>query len=413
MLSWAKQFNICCFLDNQNYQAAYNSFECLTAVGSVASFEPSDNFYGSLSSFVKNTDDWLLGHFNYEIKNKILTSSAIGPNHDRFGFSDSFLFVPQHIVILSKESVTIGSIREETSAIFSDISSCAPIQPISQVIAFEQRISREKYLANINTLKNHIKKGDCYEINFCQEFYAVAEIDPGSVFTHLTTISPNPFSAFYRDGDNYLMCASPERFLKKVGDKVISQPIKGTAPRDRLDANADEAIKNQLKESAKDKIENVMIVDLVRNDLSKISGEGSVRVEEIFEVYSYPQVHQMISTVAGSLKEEMEFGEILQATFPMGSMTGAPKEKVMQLIDKYEEGPRGIYSGTLGYISPNKDFDFNVVIRSLVYNAKTNYLSFHTGSAITATSDAEKEYEECLLKGKAIIKVFSETKEPG
>ena len=154
--------------------------------------------------------------------------------------------------------------------------------------------------------------------------------------------------------------------------------------------------------SAKDRSENVMVVDLVRNDLSKVCKEGTVRVDELYGIYSFPQVHQMISTVSGELKEEVCFTDILKATFPMGSMTGAPKNKVMHLIEKYEQTKRGIFSGAVGYISPNGDFDFNVVIRSIMYNADTSYLSFQTGSAITFYSDPEKEWEECLLKAEAI-----------
>ncbi|MCW3107444.1 MAG: anthranilate synthase component family protein [Segetibacter sp.] len=406
MLNWASRFSICCFLDNQQYQSGYNSFECLLGVGSLSLFEPAEDFFSSLSLFISSNHDWILGHFNYEIRNTIEEASLF--KNRETGFPACFLFVPELVIILNANKLTIGVINHNASLIFSDILKEAVIAHASHAIEFKQRISREEYLNSIRNLKKHIKHGDCYEINFCQEFYATAEISPASVYSQLINISPNPFSAFYRISDNYLLCASPERYLKKVGDKIISQPIKGTSARNSTSSFEDKVSKKQLRESAKDKAENVMIVDLVRNDLSKICEEGTVTVEELFGVYSFPHVHQMISTVTGILKKEKNFSDVLKATFPMGSMTGAPKKKVMELIEKYEHGKRGIYSGTVGYFTPEKDFDFNVVIRSIVYNGQTQYLSFHTGSAITASSQPEIEYDECLLKGKAIVSVFSE-----
>jgi para-aminobenzoate synthetase component 1 len=259
-------------------------------------------------------------------------------------------------------------------------------------------------------LKQHILRGDCYEINFCQEFFATeATIQPATVYERLSRISPNPFSALYRVQDKWLICASPERFLKKSGDKILSQPIKGTSKRIPDDDKLDASSKESLYKSTKEKSENVMVVDLVRNDLSKICEEGTVGVEELFGIYSFPQVHQMISTISGTLKQQVSFADIIKATFPMGSMTGAPKRNVMKLIEQYEKTKRGIFSGAVGYISPEGDFDFNVVIRSLMYNAGSNYLSFQTGSGITFYSDPEKEYEECMLKAQAIQNVLAKS----
>lgn len=406
MLNWANHFSICCFLDNQQYEGTNSSFECLLAVGSLSIFEPAEDFFSSLSSFIAAHTDWIFGHLNYEIRNKI--EKAATPQNVEAGFGDCFLFVPEIVIILNENKLTIGVINHDASSIFWQLIT-EPIVAASQspVIEFKERISRNEYINSVTALKKHIKQGDCYEINFCHEFYATAEICPAAVYSQLINISPNPFSAFYRIHDNYLLCASPERYLKKEGSKIISQPIKGTSPRNTINPIEDELSKQQLADSAKDKSENVMIVDLVRNDLSKICVEGTVNVEELFGVYSFPHVHQMISTVSGTLKKEKDFSDVLKATFPMGSMTGAPKKKVMELIEKYEHSNRGIYSGTVGYITPRKDFDFNVVIRSIVYNENTRYLSFHTGSAITASSEPAKEYEECLLKGKAIVQVFS------
>ena len=274
-------------------------------------------------------------------------------------------------------------------------------------VSIKPRITKEAYINTIEHLLKHIQRGDCYEINFCQEFFATDTlIDPLSVYEQLTAISPNPFSCFYKLENKYLLCASPERYLQKKGSHILSQPIKGTLKRNPDNAEADEQLKRQLQQSEKDRSENVMVVDLVRNDLSKVCKEGTVQVEELFGVYSFPQVHQMISTLTGELKDGIDLADILKASFPMGSMTGAPKRRVMELIEQYEKTKRGIYSGAVGYISPDKDFDFNVVIRSILYNANTQYLSYLVGGGITFYSDPEKEFEECLLKAEAIKKVL-------
>jgi para-aminobenzoate synthetase component 1 len=268
-------------------------------------------------------------------------------------------------------------------------------------------MSKEEYCAVIEQLRQHILRGDCYEINYCQQFFSAnAHIHPVTVYQQLSEVSPNPFSALYRTGDTWLICASPERFLKKQETKILSQPIKGTSIRIPHDQTADNHSKEALHNSAKDRSENVMVVDLVRNDLARVCEEGTVKVDELYGIYSFPQVHQMISTVSGVLKPGISFTEIIRATFPMGSMTGAPKKRVMELIERYELTKRGIFSGAVGYIAPNDDFDFNVVIRSIMYNAATSYLSFQAGSGITFYSDPEKEWEECLIKAEAMRKAL-------
>ena len=202
-----------------------------------------------------------------------------------------------------------------------------------------------------------------------------------------------------------MLSASPERYLKKVGEKVISQPIKGTAKRS-FDIEQDAFLKKELKNSAKERSENIMIVDLVRNDLSHTATKGSVVVEELCQVYTFKQVHQMISTIISKVDATVSPVEIIKTTFPMGSMTGAPKVSAMKIIEELEVTKRGLYSGAVGYFTPTGDFDFNVVIRSILYDAKKQYLSFSVGSAITAQSIPENEYEECLLKAKAMFEVL-------
>jgi para-aminobenzoate synthetase component 1 len=269
--------------------------------------------------------------------------------------------------------------------------------------------SKEEYISVVKQLQRHILRGDCYEINFCQEFFSEnAIIDPVDLYKKLSAVSPNPFSALYRLDDKWLICASPERFLQKKGDRILSQPIKGTSKRVLSNTRKDEQSKKQLEESSKDRSENVMVVDLVRNDLSKVCKEGSVKVDELFGIYSFPQVHQMISTVRGNLKDNVSFTDIIRSTFPMGSMTGAPKKRVMGLIEQYEKTKRGIFSGAVGYISPDGGFDLNVVIRSIMYNAAQKNLSYQVGSGITFYSDPEKEWEECLMKAEAIDRVLKD-----
>ena len=257
-------------------------------------------------------------------------------------------------------------------------------------------------------LQQHILQGNCYEINFCQEFYNDhAVINPLQVYMALSKESPNPFSCYYKLEDKYLLCASPERYLRKKGNRLISQPIKGTIRRNNKRAEADAFNRETLQHSSKERSENIMIVDLVRNDLAKVCIEGSVKVDELMGIYAFPQVYQMISTISGEVAHTVPVTNIVKATFPMGSMTGAPKKRVMELIEQYEQTKRGLFSGAVGYISPVQDMDFNVVIRSILYNASNRYLSFQTGSAITYYSRAEDEYEECLLKAEAIKKVLN------
>jgi len=406
MLSWANQFGVCCFLDNNSYTGKHHSYECLLAAGAAAFFAPQKNIVASLQDFYRLRNDWLFGHFSYDLKNEIenLTSS----HEDKVGFPDIFLFQPLTIIKINGNLVTFSCLQDEPSIIFENIQATTikKTEP-SSAIHIQPRITKKTYLQTIRELQQRILRGDCYEINYCMEFFAEnTGINPLEIYQQLISISPNPFSCFYKLNNKYLLCASPERYLKKEGNTIVSQPIKGTIHRNSTDINADEINKKQLYASSKDRSENVMVVDLVRNDLSKICKENSVEVEELFGIYTFPQLHQMISTVKGELRNDIDLPGILKATFPMGSMTGAPKKRVMELIEQYEHTRRGIFSGAVGYITPEKDFDFNVVIRSIMYNQTNQYLSYQVGSGITFYSNAEEEYKECLLKAKAIEKVL-------
>jgi len=406
MLSWANQFGIFCFLDNHRYQTNYHSIECLLAVGNKNSFfANAGNALNDLKKFLDEKPRWLFGHLGYDLKNEI--ESVTSSYKSRHGFPDIFFFEPKIIISLFENEMKIEC-DEDSGKIFEEIMQNDEEEELkNDQVNIQQRVSKKEYLETIEQLKKHILRGDCYEINYCMEFFAEDVIvDPLSVYKKLSKSSPNPFSALYKLEDKWLICASPERFLKKEGNKILSQPIKGTASRFLKDDSKDKRSKDELYASEKDRSENVMVVDLVRNDLARVSKEGTVKVDELFGIYSFPQVHQMISTVSGELKDEISFTEIIKATFPMGSMTGAPKRKVLQLIDNYERSGRGIFSGAVGYITPESDFDFNVIIRSIMYNTPGKYLSFMAGSGITFYSDAENEYEECLLKAEAMMAVL-------
>lgn len=388
-----------------------HSYECLAGCGTVDVLHANaGNALSQLQHFLNKNNDWCFGHLGYDLKSE--TDRIVLTHIDYSGFADLSFFVPQYVLQLSEKGISIGSLSDNHEKIFDEISQTEiGSQPQQKISIIQERVSRDEYIHTIKKIQEHILRGDCYELNYCMEFFSEQVfIQPLQVYQSLIKISPNPFSAFYKINDSILMCASPERFLQKQGNKLLSQPIKGTLKRNRQNQVEDEQLKLQLQTSEKDKSENVMVVDLVRNDLSRVCKEGSVTVDELFAVYSFPQVHQMISSVSGEIKDEICFTDLIRATFPMGSMTGAPKRRVIQLIEQYEQSKRGLFSGAVGYITPNGDFDFNVVIRSVFYNAAANYLSYSVGSGITFYSDAEKEYEECLLKSDAICSALGISK---
>ena len=415
LLSWASRFEGVCYLNSNtlsnNPSKGYSDFEYLVAVDPVDEIViDTKEAFPSLKDFHNNKNDWLFGFFSYDLKNEVedLTSE----NFDGIKMPLMHFFQPKFIFIIKGDEVRIDylegfSNREEVNALFEQINiTKLEVQSSGFDIRLKNRITKEQYLASVHKLKEHIKHGDIYEVNFCQEFYAEdTEINPLKAYMHLNEISQSPFSCFYRFNDKYLMCASPERFMKKTGQKLISQPIKGTIKRGTT-REEDEKLMDDLLNNPKERSENVMIVDLVRNDLSRTAKKGSVRVEELYGIYSFKQVHQMTSTISSELRDDIHFVDAIKNAFPMGSMTGAPKIRAMELIEQYESTKRGLYSGAVGYITPEGDFDFNVVIRSILYNATEKYVSFMAGGAITDKSLPEKEYEECLLKAKAMFEVL-------
>jgi len=367
------------------------------------------NGFEDLKQYQQTTKDWLFGYLTYDLKNDIedLKSS----NFDGLGFPDLFFFQPKKIFILKENQLEIQYLMfcdDELEEDFEEIvqSPKSKVQS-GETLGIKQRISREFYIEKVAKMLDHIHAGDMYEANFCMEFFAEnAIINPLEKFQKLNEISQAPFSVFFKNHKQYLLSASPERYLKKTGEILISQPIKGTSKR-FSDTLEDEKSKQFLESDAKERAENIMITDLVRNDLSHTAQKGSVEVVELCKIYSFLQVHQMISTITSKIDPQYSVIDVLKTTFPMGSMTGAPKISVMKIIENLEETKRGLYSGAVGYFTPDGDFDFNVVIRSILYNQENKYVSFSVGSAITSQSIPEKEYEECLLKAKAMHEVLS------
>lgn len=404
---WSSQFNPLVILDNNCFKSKYSNYEFIAACGNYKVFKYNLDIFYDLNNFLTDNKDWTFGYFSYDLKNKI--EKLVSKNNDFLNFPDIHFFIPEFLFVIKNNELVISSnIEINLEKIYSQIVDLdIENENFSKnKISIKNQISKNEYINNLNEIKNHIKRGDIYEMNYCQNFFNdSSEIKPFNVFKHLNKISPTPFASYLKFDDKYLICASPERFISKNGNKIISQPIKGTIRRG-LNPEEDLELINFLKNNPKDIAENIMIVDLVRNDLSRTALRGSVNVKELCEIYSFNQVHQMISTIESIQNPEFSVVDIIKNAFPMGSMTGAPKIRAMQLIDEFEVFRRGIFSGAVGYFNPENDFDFNVVIRSIMYNSSNKYLSYKTGGAITYKSDANSEYDECLIKAKAINQVL-------
>jgi para-aminobenzoate synthetase component 1 len=413
LLQWAQQHREVVYLDSNGYSCKYSSYDAVLAVDAFTSIKTDyHNAFEDLKAYQQITKDWLFGYLSYDLKND--TEDLLSHNFDGLDFPDLFFFQPKKLFLLKGDQLEVKYLNMCDDEIEIDLQEITNYElriteqsTINyQPSTINQRISKESYIDKVGKMLEHIHRGDIYEANFCMEFYAEdAVIDPLQVYEKLNAISQPPFAVYFKHAKQYLFSASPERYLRKEGDKIISQPIKGTARRS-ADAAEDEAIKQELSQSEKERSENIMIVDLVRNDLSRTAAKGSVAVEELCGVYTFRQVHHLISTIISAIGEGHTPVDVIKASFPMGSMTGAPKISAMQIIEKLEETRRGLYSGAIGYFTPEGNFDFNVVIRSILYNEENQYVSFSVGSAITSLSDPEKEYEECLLKGRAMRSVL-------
>ncbi len=406
MLNWLQRFNIFCLLDSNDYNLTPHVYEYLVGAGCADSLDGTVDNFPAVDAFLSN-NQWTFGHLSYNLG--LALHSMPSQKEDRLGFPSFFFFKPEVVLYIKRDRLHIDC--PWSDEVYQQIMTCSEQGTVGAMdLQVQHRGSEEAYLQTVKLLQEHLRRGDCYEINFCQEFFSEqAVINPAAAFQALSLVSPNPFAAFYKLEDRYLMCASPERFLNREGDRLLSQPMKGTASRVTGDEGADLAAATELSLSQKNRSENVMVVDLVRNDLSIVCEEGTVTVDELFGIQTFPALHQMVSTVSGTVGSGASFSEIITATFPMGSMTGAPKQRVMELIEKYEASNRGIFSGSVGYISPEGNFDFNVVIRSMMYNAISGYFSYQVGSGITVYSDVDKEWEECLLKAGSIRSLMTGT----
>ena len=409
LLDWSQQFREIVFMDSNDYPQEFSSFDAILAVDAFTLIQTDyHNAFEDLQQYQQTTKDWLFGYLSYDLKND--SEDLQSNNIDGLDFPDLFFFQPKKLFLLKGNQVVIHYLNlcdDEVDEDWDTILAWVPNTTIdSSVVTVQPRISKESYVKKVSTLLDHLHRGDLYEANFCMEFYAEnTTINPLDKFDKLNAISQTPFAVYFKNNQQFLLSATPERYLRKEGEQLISQPIKGTAKRFQ-DKTEDEKSKLNLATDPKERAENIMITDLVRNDLSRTAQKGTVQVQELCGIYSFQQVHQMISTITSKLDNKFSNVDVLRMTFPMGSMTGAPKISAMKIIEELEVTKRGLYSGAIGYFSPNGNFDFNVVIRSILYNQDKKYLSFSVGSAITSLSNPENEYEECLLKAKAMHEVL-------
>ena len=395
---FTSNYNYNCILDSCKLKTGVyeGKYEFLAAFGAEKIVQNPEE----LEKY-KNENNWFFGVVGYDLKNKFEELSSL--NSEIIHTPELLFFVPKIIIGIDREE-NVTLIKGALPPNFWHESEQKHPHRINPE---EVPIIKEDYLKKINAIHELIREGEVYELNYCVPHkFTYEEFSPINFQIALINKSPVPMAAYFSADSLHLCGASMERYLTKKEDKILSQPIKGTIKKGET-IEEDHALIASLLNSEKDRAENVMIVDLVRNDLNKICQTSSVKVTELCEIYSYLQVHQMISTVEGKLKPNTSFTDILRATFPMGSMTGAPKIAAMKHIDELESFKRGWYSGSVGYIQPNGDFDFNVVIRSLLCDEDKKILNYCAGGAITIDSNPENEWEEIQVKTKAITEVLN------
>lgn len=384
------------------------SFDFMLAYGSADNVTANTNCLIKVQQFYTKHNNYIFGHFGYDIKNEIEKLTSANANYQ--GFNNTHFFVPEVLIKIKNEHITFlhNNITQVDGLIQQLFSTDSCINNIATTPCnLHNTTTKENYISTVNAIKNHIQRGDIYITNYCINYVSEHTIiNPYQKFITLNNISNAPFATFYKHDTKYVLCASPERYIQRTNNKLTSMPIKGTRKRGATPTE-DAAIAEELRNNAKEQNENVMIVDLVRNDLSRVAMQGTVRVDELFKVHTFNAVHQLISTILCEVAPTESLERIVNATFPMGSMTGAPKISAMQLMEHFENFKRGIYSGTIGYVKPNGNFDFNVVIRSIIYNAATQVVSLPVGSAITSKCNAIDEYEECLLKAKVLLDIMN------
>nr|WP_251047091.1 aminodeoxychorismate synthase component I [Hymenobacter sp. ISL-91] len=402
-LRWAAGFVHCAYYEPNDLPYPSGPFRRVLAVAAAAPDAPGN--LGELEAWLADGADSVApacGFISYEVKDELEDLSSA--NYSKLAWPNLHFFRPHTWLTWEGNQLKIHG---ETAGVLAAITATLlPQVPPPAVTAVTPRMPQADYLRAVDAVREDILNGEVYELNLCQEFTADnVRLDPVDVFERLNAASPAPFAGFVRHENHFLLCASPERFVRRTGPVLLSQPIKGTIARGATAAE-DAQQRHTLLHDEKERAENLMIVDLVRNDLARVAQTGTVQVPELFGLYPFRHVWQMISSVTARLRPGLDVVDVLRAAFPMGSMTGAPKIRAMQLIEHYERRRRGLYSGSLGLIWPNGDFDFNVVIRSLQYRQDTGHLSFQVGSAITYDSVPEREYAECLLKARAMLEVL-------
>ncbi|MCB0770345.1 MAG: anthranilate synthase component I family protein [Flavobacteriales bacterium] len=359
--------------------------------------EPVFNDHGAV-------EDWCFGALRYEWKDAL--EPALGRSKEQVSEPHCRWFIPRFVVEWKGEEVSMHVLHEDSVVArewASGFFRHGAKVPVGPEFEWVEQFDRGGYLGEVAVLMQHIRRGDIYEVNYCIPRRARSNtFDPFGAFARLLERSAAPYAGFFRWNDAFAVCASPERFMAFEKDRILGQPMKGTRPRS-LDRQVDERLRRELAADEKERSENVMALDVMRHDFSKVAAPGSVLVRDLCAVVSLPKVHQMVSTVSASLRSGLTPYDALAAAFPMASMTGAPKVRAMQLIEAAEKGPRGLFSGSLGFFAPDGTGDWNVVIRSLLFDAATGGASIHTGSAITAMCDPEMEWEECQLKARSVI----------
>ncbi len=425
-LEWKRREGPVVFLDSQldGHAASgrgYIAAHPVTIIRARVSDDREENSWDALKAFRSAHPDWMFGWFGYDMKNDTETLTSGHP--DPVGLPDLFFFVPAVVLAVDRKQCRLEVLKGDPSELateqpeFEDASTrmestCANelLQGIldetteKQPLAIGPLVSGdgwESYREKVLRIKQWITEGETYEVNLTHQLQTGCRGDSLDLFEAMRESGPVPFGAWFHYDDVAICCASPERFLQYRDGKVRSQPIKGTSPRGNSEEE-DERIVTEILGKEKNRAENVMIVDLVRHDLGRIAETGSVRTESLLEVQTFSTVHQLVSTITAKPASGITPVDMIKACFPMGSMTGAPKVRTMEIIEELESYRRGIYSGAIGYFTPDGNFDFNVVIRTAIM--KQNRLYYSVGGAITADSDPGEEWEETWLKAKALTR---------
>ncbi len=337
---------------------------------------------------VENLPDFAVGIYDWAI---------VIDHQDKIARLVSHLRDPATVLVLAEILVRLRGARAVSAATEGKETAFRVHGPI------RSNFSRSAYDRAFAAVHQYLFAGDCYQVNLAQRYSARATGDALELYLALRRLSPAPYSAFLNLPFAQVACASPERVLGVSGNHAETRPIKGTRPRMK-DARLDAAAAEELRNSTKDRAENLMIVDLLRNDFGKCCEPGSVRTSNLFEVESYAQVHHLVSTVTGTLAQGRDALALLEACFPGGSITGAPKRRAMEIIDELEPNRRGIYCGAIGYIGHDGNMDTHIAIRTLVY--AENEIRFGAGGGIVADSNAESEYQETLAKAGAMLELL-------